>query len=218
MRLEHDLDASMDIRISVLELLERVIWRAARAANDAFRNLLAIVVRSRVLDPGIDLRSAASISFFLAAPSTIVALSLSIRRVFARPSWGSVHVLPSGSHRIRYCGFLTCQTRAKNIARIRALLAVPLVPIDAIKAANAKPEEPKAREHSCPCCDGRMRIIETFMRGNNQTTARHHCRQRSGSTPHEANTTFHMPSDAHHLCWHSVDGLYTWLATQTARQ
>ena len=32
----------------------------------------------------------------------------------------------------------------KNIARIRELLAVPLIPIDAIKAVNAKPEEPKA--------------------------------------------------------------------------
>jgi hypothetical protein len=76
-----------------------------------------------------------------------------------------MHVLPQGFHRIRYYGFLTCQTRAKNIARIRALLAVPLIPIDAINAANAKPEEPKTPEHSCPCCGGRMRIIETFLRG-----------------------------------------------------
>src|ERR1700720_1432778 len=37
-----------------------------------------------------------------------------------------MHVLPQGFHRIRYYGFLTCQTRAENIARIRALLAVPL--------------------------------------------------------------------------------------------
>src|ERR1700693_5626774 len=57
------------------------------------------------------------------------------------------------------------QTRAKNIARIRELLAVPLIPIDDIKAANAKPEEPKAPEHPCPCCGGHMRIIETFLRG-----------------------------------------------------
>jgi hypothetical protein len=54
-----------------------------------------------------------------------------------------MHVLPQGFHRIRYYGLLTSPTRAKNIARIRALLAVPLIPIDAIKAANAKPEEPK---------------------------------------------------------------------------
>jgi hypothetical protein len=76
-----------------------------------------------------------------------------------------MHVLPSGFHRIRYYGFLTSQTRARNIARIRELLAVPLIPIDAIKAANAKPEETKAPEHPCPCCGSRMRIIETFLQG-----------------------------------------------------
>jgi hypothetical protein len=82
-----------------------------------------------------------------------------------------MHVLPSGFHRIRYYGFLTSQTRAKNIARIRELLKNPVIPIDAIKAANAKPststqpEEPKAPKHSCPCCGSRMNIIETFLRG-----------------------------------------------------
>jgi hypothetical protein len=76
-----------------------------------------------------------------------------------------IHVLPQGFHRIRYYGWLTSQARAKNIARIRALLAVPLIPIDAIKAANATSEELKAPEHPCPCCGCRMRIIETFLRG-----------------------------------------------------
>ena len=67
--------------------------------------------------------------------------------------------------------FLTCQTRAKNIARIRELLALPLIPVDAIKAASdkastsAQPEEPKEPEHPCPCCGSNMRIIETFLRG-----------------------------------------------------
>jgi hypothetical protein len=76
-----------------------------------------------------------------------------------------MHVLPQGFHRIRYYGWLTSQTRVKNIERIRELLAAPLIPIDAIKAVNAKPEETKAPEHPCPCCGGRMRIIETFLRG-----------------------------------------------------
>jgi len=76
-----------------------------------------------------------------------------------------MHVLPQGFHRIRYYGFLTCQTRARNIARIRELLAVSLIPIDAIKTLNAKLEEPKAPEHPCPCCGSPMRIIETFLRG-----------------------------------------------------
>ena len=96
-----------------------------------------------------------------------------------------MHVLPAGFHRIRYYGLLTSPTRAKNIARIRELLAVPLIPIDAIKAANKKPEEPKALERPCPCCGGRMRIIETFLRGQQP---KHHSTRfhgRSGSTPHD---------------------------------
>jgi hypothetical protein len=82
-----------------------------------------------------------------------------------------MHVLPQGFHRIRYYGLLASPTRAKNIARIRELLAVPLIPIDAIKAASTKastsaqPEEPKAPEHACPCCGGHMRIIEIFWPG-----------------------------------------------------
>ena len=83
-----------------------------------------------------------------------------------------MHVLPQGFHRIRYYGLLTSPTRANNIARIRALLAVPLIPIDAIKAANAKLQEPKAPEHSCPCCGSRMLIIETFLRGQQPNASR----------------------------------------------
>jgi hypothetical protein len=89
-----------------------------------------------------------------------------------------MHVLPAGFHRIRYYGLLTSPTRANNIARIRALLAVPLIPIDAIKAAHTKastsaqPEEPEAPEHPCPCCGGRMRIIETFLRGQQPNASR----------------------------------------------
>jgi len=82
-----------------------------------------------------------------------------------------MHVLPQGFHRIRYYGLLTSPIRANNIARIREMLAVPLIPIDAIKAAHTKastsaqPEEPNPPEHLCPCCGGRMRIIETFLPG-----------------------------------------------------
>jgi hypothetical protein len=48
----------------------------------------------------------------------------------------------------------------RNIARIRELLAAPLIPVDAIKALDTTPEQPKAPEHPCPCCGGPMRIIE----------------------------------------------------------
>jgi hypothetical protein len=45
-----------------------------------------------------------------------------------------IHVLPPGFHRIRYYGLLASPARAANIQRARELLAVPLLPIDALKA------------------------------------------------------------------------------------
>jgi hypothetical protein len=77
-----------------------------------------------------------------------------------------MHVLPQGFHRIRYYGLLASAVRADNIARAREMLAVSLLPIDAIRAATTKPDEPKSPEHPCPCCGGRMIIIETFERGS----------------------------------------------------
>jgi hypothetical protein len=77
-----------------------------------------------------------------------------------------IHVLPQGFHRIRYYGLLASQVRADNVARIRQMLAPPLIPIDAITAATTKPNEPKPPELPCPCCGGRMIVIETFQRGS----------------------------------------------------
>jgi Putative transposase len=76
------------------------------------------------------------------------------------------HVLPGGFHRIRYYGLLASSKRAENIARARELLAVPMLPIDAIKAASIDANEPQAPKHPCPCCGGRMIIIERFERGS----------------------------------------------------
>ena len=76
-----------------------------------------------------------------------------------------IHVLPSGFHRIRYYGLLASSKRADNIARARELLAVPLLPIEAIKAASTDANEPQTPQHPCPCCGGRMIIIEIFERG-----------------------------------------------------
>jgi hypothetical protein len=77
-----------------------------------------------------------------------------------------IHVLPSGFHRIRYYGLFASSKRADNIARARELLAVPLLPIEAIKAASTNVDEPQTPQHPCPCCGGRMSIIETFQRGS----------------------------------------------------
>ena len=69
-----------------------------------------------------------------------------------------IHVLPKGFHRIRRYGLFAKGACADNIARARELLAV------------AKPEgQPTAAvdpsKPACPCCGGRMIIVEVFARG-----------------------------------------------------
>src|ERR1700726_3965459 len=54
-----------------------------------------------------------------------------------------MHVLPAGFHRIRYYGLLASGKRADNIARARELLTLPIIPVDAIKAAKPTPIHPK---------------------------------------------------------------------------
>jgi hypothetical protein len=73
-----------------------------------------------------------------------------------------IHVLPGGFHRIRHYGLLANGGRAENIARARELLRVPATQ-SAPAAADA--DEPPMLAHPCPCCGGRMIIIETFVRG-----------------------------------------------------
>jgi hypothetical protein len=76
-----------------------------------------------------------------------------------------MHVLPAGFHRIRYYGLLASSKRAENIARARELLTPPIIPVGAIKAISASAAEPQTANHSCPCCGGRMIIIERFEPG-----------------------------------------------------
>jgi predicted RNA-binding Zn-ribbon protein involved in translation (DUF1610 family) len=76
-----------------------------------------------------------------------------------------IHVLPDGFHRIRYYGLLASTTRAENIAQARQLLNVPKPGNDAASAGSTIASEPPTPEHPCPCCGGRMIIIETFARG-----------------------------------------------------
>jgi len=76
-----------------------------------------------------------------------------------------IHVLPSGFHRIRHYGLLANTSRADNIARARELLAVPKPQSKAADADSTETDEPRVLPHPCPCCGGRMIIIETFNRG-----------------------------------------------------
>ena len=76
-----------------------------------------------------------------------------------------IHVLPHGFHRIRHHGLFASGTRADNIARARELLAVPAAQSEAADTNCAEANEPKSPAHPCPCCGGRMVIIERFERG-----------------------------------------------------
>jgi hypothetical protein len=69
-----------------------------------------------------------------------------------------LHVLPRGFHRIRHYGLLAGSARKASIARARELLnvAAPLETNTSEESADFRP--------SCPCCGGRMIIIETFER------------------------------------------------------
>jgi hypothetical protein len=77
-----------------------------------------------------------------------------------------IHVLPHGFHRIRHYGLFASGTRADNIARARHLLDVPAARPEAGDTNCAEANEPKPLSHPCPCCGGRMIIIETFQRGS----------------------------------------------------
>jgi putative transposase/transposase-like zinc-binding protein len=76
-----------------------------------------------------------------------------------------IHVLPKGFHRIRHYGLLASAARQANIARVRELLAAsepPTLPDPTTKATAPAPNDHRP---PCPCCGGRMIVVETFERG-----------------------------------------------------
>jgi Putative transposase/Transposase zinc-binding domain len=76
-----------------------------------------------------------------------------------------IHVLPRGFHRIRHYGLFASGSRAENIARVRKLLNAPVPQNPATHTDAPENTEPPAPSHPCPCCGGRMIIIETFEPG-----------------------------------------------------
>ena len=74
-----------------------------------------------------------------------------------------MHVLPKGLHRIRHYGLLASSNRAANLARMRELLDG--VAPEPETVPDAEPAAPEPHAQTCPCCGGRMRIIEIFQPG-----------------------------------------------------
>jgi len=68
-----------------------------------------------------------------------------------------VHVLPKGLHRIRHYGLLASGRRKANLARARELLDAPAPIIKTQEPASSSDRRP-----ACPCCGGRMIVIESF--------------------------------------------------------
>jgi hypothetical protein len=78
-----------------------------------------------------------------------------------------LHVLPDGFHRIRHYGLFANGARADNVALARRLLdAAPPAP------SPAEPADATSSPNPCPCCGGRMVLLEVFQRGRSpQRTA-----------------------------------------------
>jgi putative transposase/transposase-like zinc-binding protein len=76
-----------------------------------------------------------------------------------------LHVLPKGFHRIRHYGLLASAGCKTNIARARELIAVPTSVADP-SGAHDTPDPETVADHRppCPCCGGRMLIVEIFGR------------------------------------------------------
>jgi hypothetical protein len=69
-----------------------------------------------------------------------------------------LHVLPRGFHRIRHYGLLAGGSRKMSIARAREFLSAAPSPPDEAD------DEPTEIRPPCPCCGGRMIVIEVFRR------------------------------------------------------
>ena len=69
-----------------------------------------------------------------------------------------LHVLPKGFHRIRHYGFFANTSRVETIARARVLIGTAAPTIETAPG--------NAEADICPCCGGRMLVIERFERGS----------------------------------------------------
>ena len=73
-----------------------------------------------------------------------------------------LHVLPSGFHRIRHYGLFASAVRARNVERARQLLCPSSVAPERPPDEVDGDDEDVSPARRCPCCGGRMIIVETF--------------------------------------------------------
>ncbi|RUT95664.1 IS91 family transposase [Mesorhizobium sp. USDA-HM6] len=83
-----------------------------------------------------------------------------------------LHVLPRGFHRIRHYGLLAGSARKASLELARELLNV------AAPSDDNTTEEPDDFRPPCPCCGGRMIVIEVFA-----------CRRQPRAPPHGSQST-----------------------------
>jgi len=77
-----------------------------------------------------------------------------------------LHILPKGFHRIRHYGLFANTGRAANLARMRELLGSAPPPEKAESSSKESAAEEDTVLPPCPCCGGRMILIEVFARGS----------------------------------------------------
>jgi hypothetical protein len=74
------------------------------------------------------------------------------------------HVLPKGFHRIRQYGMLANGNRSANVAKARELLSAP-APVVEPEPKPTITDQPSVLSRRCPCCGGRMLVVEVFANG-----------------------------------------------------
>jgi hypothetical protein len=75
-----------------------------------------------------------------------------------------IHLLPKGFRRIRHYGLLA-SAREENLAQARALLEAASSVVDPEDHAATDDGPQSVLAAPCPCCGGRMILIETFEAG-----------------------------------------------------
>ena len=79
-----------------------------------------------------------------------------------------LHVLPAGFHRIRHYGLLANGQRREMVARARQLLDAATAGAAATECTDTNDEAGETAAtptQRCPCCGGRMIVVETFAAG-----------------------------------------------------